>query len=227
MANRYARPIMFAMEPDVVFLFGRFTFGSSGAITKVANDSKGFCNATRVAISITGDITNSSATVSNVSSFAGLYVGMGISGTGIQAGSTILSMNAGAGSLVLSATATATTATLAITVAGGQYLFQLGSLAAVNLDVYNKLLGLNANWDLSGLPGAVSTAASTPAAPSMFLINNSVSIRTIPTTAASVLTDASFKVQFGTFSAGTFGAKDPASGEILRLALQLSRSSAQ
>lgn len=224
--NRLVRPVMFAFEPDVVSIYGQISFGSAGAPTLSQANSKGLCNITRQTVSITGDIANTSPTVSNVSSFLGLYVGMSISGTGIPASTTILSMSAGSGTITLSQNATATTPTLAISVNGGQYLIQLGQQAGVRLDAYNKLLWVKHLWDLTGLPGAVSTQASTPAAPDMFLIKNNVSVLTVPPTVASALTSATFTVQFGTWSAGTFGAKDPASGEIVRLSLKLSRSSA-
>ncbi len=224
--NRLVRPVAFAFEPDVVSIFAKVSFGSAGAPTMDTMQCKGICNVTRKSISIIGDITSTSPTVENVSSFAGLYVGMSISGTGIQAGSTILSMDAGAGTITLSANATATTAELAITVAGGQYVIQLGRQAGVQLDTYNKLLALSHIWDESGLQGDADTAASDPAAPSMFIVGNQTGVRTIPPTIAGNLTDATVTVQFGTYSGGTFVAVDPASGDVVRLMLSMSRSSA-
>lgn len=224
--NRLLRPVQFAFEPDVVNIFGKISFGAAGAPTMDTTQCKGLCNVTRKSISITGDIANTSPTVSNVSSFAGLYNGMSITGTGIPASTTILSMTPGSGTITLSANATATTSTLAITVAGGQYVIQLGRTAGVNLDTYNKLLGLHHTWDETGLQGGASTGASSPAAPAMFLVGNLTNTVTVPPTVASALTSATLTVQFGTLSAGTFVAKDPASGEIVRLALQMCRSSA-
>lgn len=75
----------------------------------------------------TGDTTNTSATILNVSSVANLKVGMKISGTGIPANTTILSI--GTTSLVLSAAATATntgvTFTATTSVTNQQYFYQV------------------------------------------------------------------------------------------------------
>ncbi len=65
---------------------------------------------------ITGNITSGSASVTTLSSTAGLAAGQLITGTGIPANATIASVNAAASTLTLSANATATTAKLAITV---------------------------------------------------------------------------------------------------------------
>lgn len=224
--NRLVRPVCFAFEPDVVSVFALISFGSTGAPTLNTTQCKGICNITRKTISITGDIANTSPTVSNVSSFAGLYVGMSITGTGIPAATTISAMTPGSGTITLSQNATATTATLAISVAGGQYVIQLGRQAGVQLDTYNKLLALSHNWDESGLQGGASTAASSPAAPAMILIGNQTAVRTVPPTVAGNLTDATITVQFGTLSGATFVAADPATGEKVRLSVKLCRSGA-
>lgn len=216
--NRLVRPVMFAFEPDVVHQYSKISFGASGAPTIDTNQSKGICSVVRKSYSITGDITNTSATVANVSSFAGLYKGMSISGTGIPAATTISSMNPGAGTITLSAAATATTASLAITVAGGQYTITFGSqFSPAKFDAYVKLLGLSHNWDMSGLQGGASTGASAPAAPSMILVGNNISSSSL----------ANLIVQFGQWSGATFTAADPASGEIVRIAAQLCRSTAK
>lgn len=226
MANRLMHPVMFAFEADTCHLFAKISFGAAGAPTLDTTQCKGFCNITRKTISITGDITNASPTVSNVSSFAGIYNGMSITGTGIPANTTISAKNPGAGTITLSQNATATTSTLAISVAGGQYVIQLGRQAGVQLDTYTKLLGLSHNWDESGLQGGVSTGASSPAAPAMFIVGNNTKVVTSPRTIATALTDATLTIQFGHFSGATFVAADPASGEIVRLAAQFSRSTA-
>lgn len=62
----------------------------------------------------TGDTTNGSTTVINVSTIAGLQVGMSLSGTGIAAGTYIASINSSS-QITLSANATATNAGVTIT----------------------------------------------------------------------------------------------------------------
>lgn len=222
--NRFARPVVFAMEPDVVFLFMKCAFGASGAPTLDTNQSKGICNITRNSIAFTGTTAGASPTVSSVNTFVGLYNGMTVTGTNIPASTTISSMNAGAGTITLSQNANGVNAGL--TAVGGQYTIQLGAQAGVRFDTYNKLLGLNLCWDESASQGGASTAASSPAAPFMFQVGNNVSVKTVPPTVAANLTDATFQVQFGTLSAGTFVAADPRNGDVVRIAIQLCRSGA-
>lgn len=61
-----------------------------------------------VEVSFTGDTTNTSAVITNVSSFEGLSVNMAVTGTGIQANSRINSMNISANTITLNLAATAT-----------------------------------------------------------------------------------------------------------------------
>ena len=217
--NRYVRPICFGFEPDIVSVFALASFGAAGAPTLNTNYSKGLCNLARNSITLTGDIASGNATVSNVSSYAGLYIGMGISGVGIQAGSTIAALTPGSGTLTLSATATATTPTLAITVAGGQYTLTYGSQYTPfkRLDAYVRLLALSHNWDESGTQGGASTGAIVPVAPAMFLVANNISTSTL----------ANLVLQFGYYTgSGVFTAKDPASGEVVRIYASFTRSTA-
>lgn len=65
-------------------------------------------------ISITGDTTSASTSVTSVSSTTGISVGMPISGAGIPSGTTVAAV--GSGTLTLSAAATATAAGVALTV---------------------------------------------------------------------------------------------------------------
>lgn len=62
-------------------------------------------------VTFTADRTSGNATLANVSSFTGLVVGQALSGTGITAGTRILSLNPGGSSLVMTATATSGSAT--------------------------------------------------------------------------------------------------------------------
>lgn len=229
--NRLGRPVAFTLEPDVVSLFANISFGAAGAPTLNQGPypktfSKGFCNVTRNAIAFTATLDGSTAVLTAVSSFAGLYVGMGVTGTGIPANSTISSMVPASGTVTISANTTAA-ATETVTASGGQFILQLGTQAGVRLDTYNHLLGLAPHWDEVSNQGGASTGALAPAAPSVFLVGNQTSVRTIPSTAASQASDATITIQCGYYNgSGSFIAKDPDSGSILRLAMQLSRSSA-
>lgn len=216
--NRLVRPIMFAFEPDVVFAFAKMSFGASGVPTLDTKNSKGFCDVRQQVIAITGTTANASPTVTSVSSFVGLYVGMFIDdgGTNVAVGTTISAMNPGAGTITLSANATGTNTGLNVT---GGYILTLGQLYKTRLDAYNKLLDLNYTFDLTGLQGGVSTGASAPAAPQLFLTANNIS--------NAALANIIFQTGNGTDAANLpFKSIVPANGEILRLTLKLCRSGA-
>lgn len=213
--NRLVRPIMFCFEPSVVFQFNQINFGAAGAPTLTALNSKGACNIALNSIAFTGT-SSASVTVTSVSSFAGLYNGMTVTGTNIPAATTISSMNPGAGTITLSQAATG--ANTGLSASGGQYTLTLGSQFTPfkRLDAYVKLLGVNHAWDESGLQGGASTGASAPAAPNLFIVGNNVSNGSL----------ASVVFQTGSGVGSAFVANNPANGEILRLALKLCRSSA-
>lgn len=74
---------------------------------------------------ITGKVTSGSPTVTSVSSFTGLYVGLAISGTDIAGGAYITGLNSGASTLTMSANATggsATTVTITPSSTSGTYI---------------------------------------------------------------------------------------------------------
>jgi hypothetical protein len=71
-------------------------------------------DAVSVSTTFTGDTTNASAVVTNVSSTSGLYVGQAVSGTGIPASTRIKSIDSSS-QITLTANATATNATVTIT----------------------------------------------------------------------------------------------------------------
>ncbi len=91
------------------------------------------------------DTTLGSPTLTNVANFDGMANGMAISGTGIPAGTTILSFNSGAGTVTMSANATAT-ATIAdvvigdiLTIGGVQYFAHTSeSVANRQFKVYSS-----------------------------------------------------------------------------------------
>lgn len=217
MANRYMRPVMFAFEPDVVLQYSKISFGATGAPTIDTNQSKGICSVVRSTQTSPGTTTSSSASVTAATSLDGVYNGMTVTGTGIQAGTTVSSVNPVTGTLTLSQTATAS-GTVTLTFVGGQYTVTFGAqFSPARLDSYVKLLGLQHNWDESTLTAALSgTTPASPAAPAMFLVANNISNALL----------ANLVIQFGTFSGATFTAADPANGDIVRLAVQLCRSTA-
>lgn len=216
--NRNLRPVMFAFEPDVVSVYANLSFGAAGAVTlnqTQANSSKGICNVVLTSVSFTGT-TSASVTVTSVSSFAGLYPGMTVTGTNVPAATTISSMNAGAGTITLSQAATGVNTGLSA--AGGLYTVSFGSQFTPfkRLDAYVKLLACKADFDVSGAQGGASTLALAPAAPNAFIVNNSISIAT----------SASIALQFGSGAGTSFVAGVPANGERVRIAFMFSRSTA-
>lgn len=217
--NRNLRPVMFAFEPDVVSVFANLSFGAAGAVTlnqTQSNSSKGICNVAATTIAFTGTSSNSSTSVTAVSSFAGLYVGMTITGTNIPASTTIASMNAGAGTLTLSQAATGTNAGL--TAGGGLYTVTFGSQFTPfkRLDAYVKLLAIKADFDVSGVQGGASTLALAPAGSNVFVVANNISNSTL----------ANLVLQFGTGSGTSFVATNPGNGERCRISFKFSRSTA-
>lgn len=223
MANRNNRPVMFAFEPNLTHVFAMINFGAAGAPSLATNaqgvsNSKGVCNIALVSTAVTGSTTNTSTSVTSVSSFAGLYVGQSITGAGIPAATTIAAMNAGAGTITLSAAATATAAGVSLTVSGGQYTITFGSQFTPfkRLDPYVRLSHMKHIWDESGLQGGASTGASAPAAPALFIVANNISNASL----------ASITFQVGSGSGASFVSAVPASGEILRLSFDFVQSTA-
>lgn len=62
----------------------------------------------------TGNLTNGNATITNVNTFSEVQVGAAISGTGIQANTTISSFNASASTITMSNTASASGTTITV-----------------------------------------------------------------------------------------------------------------
>ena len=90
-------------------------YGGVGYMALVSTDGTGWyypMDAGTGDPTFTADTTSGDATLTNVSSFTGLYVGQALSGTGIPAGARIQSLDSGAGTLEMgSDSATATNAT--------------------------------------------------------------------------------------------------------------------
>lgn len=215
MADRDFTPVLFALNKNVVLLQAKIKFGASGAPTLDTSNfqSKGFCAVSQFSKSFTAAGT-SSASITSVSDFTGLYNGMVLSGTNVAANSVISAINAGAGTFTVS---NATTGAISAVTATGGYTLQFGSSSS-KLDTYPVLLGFSALWDEVSLPGAVSTQASTPAGPEVFLMANQI----------SVSGSASISFMTGTYNGAgaTFKQVNPASGEALKLAFMLGNSTA-
>lgn len=225
--NRNVRPVSFAFEADMVSVFSNIQFGAAGApsfivgTTTQSNNvptNKGLCNIALNNLTFTATTDGSTGVLTSVSSFKGIYVGMAVTGTGIAASSKINSLNAGAGTITLNNNTTASGTLVALTASGGQYTLSFGSqfTPVLRLDTYVRLLDFCPIWNEDGFPGTASVAAGSPAAPFVFIVNNSIS------TAGS----ASITFQCGTLSAGTFVAANPANGEKLKIGIRLTRSSA-
>lgn len=230
MASTYGTSVNFTKEKNVWTLCAMLQFGPNGAVTLNTSQSKGFCSATLESVAFSGATTNSSTSLSSVSNFDGIFAGMTITGPAgeLQAATTVSSFTASTKTVVLSKQAITTDTAGAYNATGGRYRLQLGQQAAMRLDPYVKLLGFDIRFDVStGSAGGTATQIQlAPSAPNAFLIDNQISIRTIPPTATSGSTDASIALQFGTgIGPGTgFQAANPADGEIARVVLILSNS---
>lgn len=230
MAGRNYTPVMFGLEKNIVSLFCRVVFNPSGVAVLDTNNSKGICAFNLETVSFTGATTNSSSSVGTVSSFVGLYTGMTVTGAAgsIQSGTTIGTISAATDSLVLSKQAILTNAANPLVASGGRYRVQFGSLAGVNLDAYNRILSMSVMpfETTSSSSGGVSVAQFAPGVDKVFVVNNQVSIRTIPSTAASVSTDCSLALQMGTGVGTNFVVQTPAAGESYYFHFLLSNSTA-
>lgn len=231
MANRDFSPINFALEKNVVLLYARVVFGATGIPTLDTQNSKGICNFAIDAIPFNANSTGSSTTLSSVTSFAGIYPGMTLSG-GYGPGTTVSSITAGSGLITLaSGTGVVPTNGGLINASGGRFRVQFGTQAAVRLDSYYKLLNVASTWymDNSSTSGAALVQAIAPAAVDSFVVQNNTRQRTIPRTTTSGSTDCSLVLQTGNGLAGlgqNFTAKDPVAGTIWRLTFMFGNSSA-
>lgn len=227
MANRYSNPVQFAMEPNVVFLSAHVTFGATGVPTLDTVNSKGICNFAVDTVAFTANSVGSSSTLSSVSSFAGLYVGQVIAGA---ISGTIASITAASGLITLvSGTGVPTTNAGAMLANTGRFRVQFGTQAAVRLDSYYKFLGLSTSWDMSAssASGGALVQALTPAAPTIFMVQNNTRVRTIPRTSTSGSTDCSMVLEFGSqANQNVFTAVAPVAGSGLRIVFVFGNSSA-
>lgn len=228
MANRYNTPVVFAMEPNMMTLSAHITFGATGVPTVDAINSKGIANVWNQSLVYTGSTVSSSATVTSVSSFSGLFTGMTVTGSGVAASTTIGTISASTGSIVLNKPVDTGNASVTLTSNNGRYIFQFGLNVGNRLDPYYKLLFVHSSWDesSSSASGAFLVSALAPAAPNMFIQQNNTRTRTIPATATSGSTDCSLILQTGVGAGVNFVATNPVGGEGLRVLFVFGNSSA-
>lgn len=229
--------MLFAKQNNTVFIEARVVFNPSGVPVLDQTFSKGICAVHSESITFTGSTVNSSLTMGTVSSFAGVFTGMTVTGStgALQASSEVidtltnLTLNLNKFPLVSSDLVT-------LTASGGRYRFSFGTQENVRLDAYNKLLYTQVSWDetTSSSVGNATSIALSPSAPQMFVVDNKISIKTVPPTLATNSTDCSIAVQFGfTTSSGIgdaavnrFVAGNPSTGESCRVLFVLGNSTA-
>lgn len=230
MANRYYDAVAFTLEKNVVTLSANVSFGATGIPTLNTLASKGICNFAVDALAFNANSVGSSATLSSVTSFSGLYNGMTLSGS-LGTG-TISSITAGSRLITLtSGTGITTTNGALVNATGGRFRVQFGQQAAKRLDTYNKLMGFQYSWDYSSAStsGGALIQAVAPNAPETFIVQNNTQVRTIPQTLTSGSTDASLVIQTGNYLGGAgqnFTAANPVAGSILRLVFVFGNSTA-
>ncbi len=242
MASEYGTPVLFAKEKNIWILSARVVFDTNGAAVLDTTQSKGFCAVWQNTPTFNAGTTQSTSTIGTVSSFKGLFSGMNLttsSGGAFGVTETLGSISASAGTFNLVTQAGSTgfpnfsipSVTFVAGSAGGgtgQYILQLGQQAGARLSTYNKLLMLQHSFDeTSGsASGSATVQQLAPLAPSMVLIQNNTTLRTVPPTAATNSTDASITVQFGTGTGKNFVATAPAAGEAVRIVMIMGNSSA-
>ena len=218
MATGYGVPVRFTKEKNVWDIFGLFNVGSGGALNFATVPTsagpqfvnKGIANVWQNTPTFTGVTSSGSATITSVSSFAGIFTGMALLSSGnIPAGVTVGTVSASTGSIVMNGgNASGFTGSTGATmvVSGGQYIIQFGvntSIGSISnqsrLDTYNRLLDFNVSWD-SSVSSSIGTATQAPLAPNVydyFIVANNTTVKTVPPTAATASTDAAIIVQFG------------------------------
>lgn len=228
MAMRYYTPVMFGLEKNIVHLYAQVTFDGAGIPTLNALNSKGICAVHQQSVMLTGGVVNSTTSIGTVSSFAGLYRGMTVSGTGMAGTNTIASMSASGDTITMAKQNIITGDGITLTASGGRYLFQFGSQEAMKLDTYNKLLGVQVSYDmtLASASGSLTALALAPQAPGYFVVSNLTNTVTIPKVSTSGSTDASLSLQFGSGAGNDFVAFNPVAGTTMRIQFSFCNSTA-
>lgn len=241
MANEYGTAVQFTKEKNVWFLSARLVFDANGAATLDTNNSKGFCNVWQNTPTFQAGTTQSSSAIGTVSSFQGLFSGMNLtvsSGGAFNATETLGSITAATGTFNLVTQSGSTgfpnfsipsTTFVAGSAGGGtgQYILQLGQ-ATNRVQTWVKVLSITHAFDMTSgsAQGAALVQQLAPASPSMVLIDNNTTQKTIPPTSTSASSDATIIVQFGSGTGKNFQAGFPAAGESVRINMILGNSSA-
>lgn len=230
MASTYGTPVAFTKEKNVWTLSARVVFNPSGVAVLDTSNSKGICAVNSESIAFTGGVVNSTTTIGSISSYAGLFPGMTITGSGVATSQVISSTMAAAstGTITVAKQNITTADEVALQATGGRYQFQFGQEAAKRLDTYVKLLGVQVSWDesTSSAIGTATSLALAPAGPEAFVVKNNISIRTIPQTTTTGSTDASISLQFGYGRGVLFNAATPQTGESCRVVFVFGNSTA-
>lgn len=236
MANVYATTVSFQKEKNVTTLYATVVFNGSGVPVLQTNDSKGIANFWQETVSLNANVVNSTTSLSSVSSFAGLFSGMNLTGAGLATSQVISSMSvsgAADGSITVTKQNITTGGAVPLVAEGGRYRVQFGTIngsAPVRYDAYNKLLQVNYTWDMttSSASGTAAQLQLAPNATSVFVLGSiSFNQVTVPNSTTSGSTDASIVLQMGDGAGLSFQAKDPQNGEKLRLEFVFGNSTAR
>lgn len=232
MATGYGVPVRFTKEKNVWDLFGAFNVGSGGALNFAQTTNgqlicKGIANVWSNTPTFSAVTSSGSATITSVSSFAGIFSGMTIAGANIGT-TTVGTISASTGSIVLnSGFASGFTGSTGaqFVVSGGQYIFQFGVATTIGsltqsarLDTYNRLLDFNISYD-SSVSSSIGTATQVPLTPSTgqyFMVQNNTTVKTVPFTNTTASTDAMMIVQFGNSIGTAFVPSVPQAGTVIR-----------
>lgn len=225
--NRYTTPVLFSFAKNLTFVYGKVTFNPSGVPVLDTNNSQGICSFNIAAVSFTGNTSSGSNVITSVSSFAGLFNGMSLTGSGGYT-ATISSITAAAGTMVVTGGNGVAQGANPLQATGGRYVIQFGQQAGVRLDAYNKLLAFKQSFDqtLSSVSGTTTTNALAPLAPNVFIVGNNTSVITVPKTTTSGSTDATLTIQMGTGQGGSFTAVTPSEGDTMRFEVAFKNSTA-
>lgn len=233
MANVYASPVLFTKEKNVHIFTLRAVFDNNGVVALDTSNSKGICAFGPDQVSFSGNTVASSASVSSVTSFAGLFNGMTVTGITQTVGAavTISSMTAGTSTLVLSSgTNVVAQPANALIATGGRYRVQFGTLSGINLTPFVKLMGFSYDFreTTASASGNATRLQLYPYVEEAFVVQNNIAVRTIPATTTSGSTDASIAVQFGYYGSdnNTFTATTPKAGEVVHMTFVLGNSTA-
>jgi autotransporter-associated beta strand protein len=122
----------------------------------------------------TGNVTNTSTSITSVSNFARLEVGMPISGAGIQSGTTITALSPGTSTLTLSLAATATAGGVTLTTDDDDDLIRnTSSTAGLTVGMMVTGLGVPAGTYIEAINGNILNLSANVAGTAGMVLNGS------------------------------------------------------